>query len=446
MHPRHRATAIVAAMVAATGLGMSAAAAAPNKPADPQPGGSALPRAVPAAGTFYPTEVARLLGTPDAGSAVEPGARATVVAAGRAGLPSSGISAVVVNVAAVAGAADAALSFGPAGAAPAAPLLVAPAGTTRTVLLTLPLASTGAIDVATTASATVAVDLVGFYAADDTVIGSQGVSGGYQPVDVTRVFDTDRTQPLAAGARQVVAVDLGTAATPHTTALLVRATAKASQAAGGLTVGAADAISGPMSSVAFVAGAAASNLAVVPASTGADGRLDVAVTNTSGGTTGVALELVGFYDDGELGPNLRFRPLPQTRVVDTSTGLGTTALQPGRRATVTPSPSVVGDSTFGLVGVATATSAAGSAGLSVDRPDVTPSTDVDVAPGATSVSMQPEVAASRGLGLQARAGGPETGVTVDVTGSFEAYPPVTNPAARGWVAPVSGWQVSASPR
>ena len=389
----------------------------------------------------------RLLGTPDAGYAVEPGTRATVVAAGRAGLPSSGISAVVVNVAAVAGAADAALSFGPAGAAPAAPLLVAPAGTTRTVLLTLPLAATGAIDVVTTASATVAVDLVGFYAADDTVVGSQGVSGGYQPVDVTRVFDTDRTQPLAAGARQVVAVDLGTAATPHTTALLVRATAKASQAPGGLTVGAADAVVSPMSSVAFVAGAAASNLAVVPASTGADGRLDVAVTNTSGGTTGVALDLVGFYDDGALGPNLRFRPLPQTRVVDTSTGLGTTALQPGRRATVTPSPSVVGDSTFGLVGVATATPAG-----RVRRAQRGPSRTsrrrrTSTWPqGATSVSVQPEVSASRGLGLQARAGGPETGMTVDVTGSFEAYPPVTNPAARGWVAPVSGWQVSASPR
>ena len=445
MHPRHRATAIVAAMVAATGLGMSAAAAAPNKPADPQPGGWALPRAVSAAGTFYPTAVSRLLGTADSGYAVEPGTRATVVAAGRGGLPSSGISAVVVNVAAVAGAADAALSFGPAGAVPAAPLLVAPAGTTRTVLLTLPLAATGAIDVTTTASATVAVDLVGFYAADDTVLGSQGVSGGYQPVDVTRVFDTDRSQPLAAGARQVVAVDLGTAATPHTTALLVRASAKAAQTPGGLTVGAADAVVGPMSSVAFGAGAAATNLAVVPASTGADGRLEVAVTNASGGTTGVALDLVGFYDDGALGPNLRFRPLPQTRVVDTSTGLGTTALQPGRRATVTPSPSVVGDSTFGLVGVATATSAAGS-GLSVDSSERTPSADVDVAAGATSVAIQPEVSASRRLGLQARAGGAETGVTVEVTGSFEAYPPVTNPAARGWVAPVSGWQVSASPR
>ena len=92
------------------------------------------------------------------------------------------------------------------------------------------------------------------------------------------------------------------------------------------------------------------------------------------------------------------------------------------------------------------TPSGGSGGLSVDSPEATPSTDVDVTQGATSVPVQPEVSASRGLGLQARAGGPETGVTVDVTGSFEAYPPVTNPAARGWVAPVSGWQVSAGPR
>ena len=243
------------------------------------------------------------------------------------------MSAVVVNVAAVAGAADAALSFGPAGAATAAPLLVAPAGTTRAVLLTLPLAAVGALDVATTASATVAVDLVGF-AADDTVLEARASPAGTSRSMSARL--RHRPDPaMAAGARQIVAVDLGTFATPHTTALLVRATAKASQAPGALTVGSGDAVVSPMSSVPFAAGAPASNLAVVPASTGADGRLDVAVTNTSGGTTGIALDLVGFYDDGALS-RPRFRPLPQTRVVDTSTGLGTTSLQPGRRATVTP--------------------------------------------------------------------------------------------------------------
>jgi hypothetical protein len=275
------------------------------------------------------------------------------------------------------------------------------------------------------------------------VLGSLGVSGGYQPVDVTRVFDSDTAQPLAAGGRQLLAVDLGTAATPHTTALLVRATVKGAQASGTLTVG-STVEAAP--SVPFVAAVPASNLAVVAASADTDGRLDVAVTNASTGATGVAVDLVGFYDDGALGPNLRFRPLPQTRVVDTSSGLGTGALQPGRRTTVTPRDSVVGNSTFGLVGVATTTPAGGPAAVSVDSPEATPTTDVDVAAGATSVPVQTEVSAARGLALQSRAGSPPTGVTVDVTGSFEAYPPVTNPAARGWVAPVSGWQVSATAR
>ncbi|MEP6650569.1 MAG: hypothetical protein ABJA74_11770 [Lapillicoccus sp.] len=446
MHPRRRATAIVAAMVAAAGFGVPTAVAAPKKPADPQPGGSSLPHAVPSAGTFYPTKVARLLGSTETGYAVGPGTAVTVAVTGLAGLPSSGVSAVVVNVTAVAGAADAGLSFGPAGAPAAPPLLVAPAGSTRSVLLTLPLAATGALDVNTTAVATVSVDLVGFYAGDDTVLGSRGVSGGYQPVDVTRVFDTDQSQPLAAGTRQVVAVDLGTTATPHTTALLLRATAKGTQAPGTLALGSADAPVPLVPSVPFVAGAPASNLAVVSASSALDGRLDVAVTNGSTGATGVTIDLVGFYDDGALGPNLRFRPLPQTRVVDTSTGVGATALQPGRRATVTPSDGVVGDSTFGVVGVVTATPAGAPAGLTVDKPEATPTEDAEVAAGTTSVPVQAEVGASRGLGLQARTGSPPTDVTMDVTGSFEAYPPVTNPAARGWVAPVSGWQVSGTAR
>jgi hypothetical protein len=349
---------------------------------------------------------------------------------------------VVVNVVAAAGPADAALSFAPVGAPAPAPLLVVPAGATRSVLLTLPLAGTGGVEVSSTAPASVTADLVGFYASDDTVLGSQGVSGGYQPVDVTRLYDSDTAQPMAAGARQVVAVDLGSVATPHTTALLVRATAKGAQAPGTLTVGPA---ASAVPSVPFGAGSPASNLAVVPAATETDGRLDVDLTNASTGPAGVELDLVGFYDDGELGPNLRFRPLPQTRVVDTATGLGTTALEPGRRATVTPNEGVAGDSTFGLVGVVTAKAAGAPAGITVDAPEGAAS-DVEVAAGATSVAVQPEVGAARGLGLQTRSGSSSTDVSLEVTGSFEAYPPVTNPAARGWVAPVSGWQVAAEPR
>jgi hypothetical protein len=305
------------------------------------------------------------------------------------------------------------------------------------------------VQLVTTASVTASVDLVGFYAADDTVLGSQGVSGGYQPVDVTRLFDTGTSSPLAAGARQVVDVDLGTAATPHTTALLVRATATGAAVAGTLAVGSAGAAAGDVPSVPFAPGAPSSNLAVVPATTDADGRLAVALTNASTGPTGVTLDLVGFYDDGALGPNLRFRPLPQARVVDTSTGLGTTALQPGRPATVTPADGVVGDSTFALVGVVTATPAGGPSGLAVDAADAAdPSAPaaVDLAAGTTTVPVQAQVGSARDLGLVVRDGGAPTAVTVEVTGSFEAYPPVTNPAARGWVPAVAGWQISGTLR
>ena len=83
---------------------MSSAAALPTKQADPQPGGWALPRAVPAAGTFYPTT--RLQAPRHGGHRVCGGARHSGRRSPCPGVRVSrapGISAVVVNVAAVAG-------------------------------------------------------------------------------------------------------------------------------------------------------------------------------------------------------------------------------------------------------------------------------------------------------------------------------------------------------
>jgi hypothetical protein len=113
---------------------------------------------------------------------------------------------------------------------------------------------------------------------------------------------------------------------------------------------------------------------------------------------------------------------------------------------VTPGDAVVGDSTFALVGVVTTTSPGGPAGIDVDAPEAAAASDVEVGGGTTTVPVQAQVGAARGLGQRTRDGSAATGITVDVTGSFEAYPPVTNPAARGWVAAVSGWQVAATPR
>lgn len=447
MQPRRRAMTAVAAVAAAVAFVLTGASEAWARNGDSQPNGTTTPSAMPAAGTFYPVDVERLMGTTSGGYAVAPANPVTVAATGRAGLPSSGVSAVVLNVTASGVTGDPGLFFSPSGSpTPADPLVTVPAGTSRSTLLTVPLATAGAFDVAATGGdATVIADLVGFYAADDTVVASHGISGGYQPVDPARVYES-AGQPLTAGQRTVLAVDLGAAANPHTTALLLRVSATASAASGSLAVwrpgGAAT------DAVTFAAGSPSSNLAVVPVRADSDGSLDVGITNTSVGSTSVAIDVVGFYDDGALGPNLRFRPLPQSRVVDTRSGLGSGTLQPDQGATATTSTSIVGDSTFGLVGVVTATSVSAAA-LDIAA-DVTPSPTAGMVPvpagTPTSTAVQTEVGAGRGIGLRALDATAPLDLTFDVVGSFEAYPPVGSSASRGWVPPVSRWQISASVR
>jgi hypothetical protein len=446
MFLRRRAMAVVATTIAAAGIGLATAgpSLARSDERPPAAGGSLGPTAVPAAGTFYPVAPQRLLGSEAGGHAFGPGGVAGVSVAGHGGLPSSGVSAVLVNVITVADAAAAtSLSFAPTGSTAPAPLVTVPAGATSSTLLTVPLATAGAFDVTASSTATVSVDVVGFYAADDTVVASHGISGGYQPVETTRLYDSARTGPLGPRASARFAVDLGTAVNAHATALLLLVAVKGdTTTAGTLTVSSAG--GAPSGSVAFAAGRASSNLALVTANPHSVDLLDVVVSNTSAGAAGVDVDLLGFYDDGSLGPNLRFRPLPQTRVLDTLKALGVTSLQPGRRATLAPSRSVVGDSTFGLVGVLTG-SAGATTVLRLDDTEGTASDSVDVPLDTTPASLpvQPEVGARGRLSFTVPGGGPPVTAELDVVGSFEAYPPVGNPAARGWVPPVSSWQISA---
>ncbi len=452
MLPRPRALVLVAALVAATALGLSGALPAGAATADPRPGPAATPSAMPAAGTFYPTAPVRVLGTPTGGYAVTPASVAPVTTAGRPGLPSSGVSALMVNVVATAGAADVRIGLTATGGGSPASLLAVPADTTRSTLVTVPLATTSGFDVsAVGGAATVTADVLGFYAADDTVVAGYGLSGGYQPVETTPLFES-AAGAIPAGGRALLAVDLGSPVTAHTTALLVSVTSKDTTAPGSLSVTAASAPGDPggvlPATVSFAAGARAGNLALVPAEVDSSGRLGIAVTNLSAAPTGYALDLVGFYDDGGIGPDLRFRALPQTRVVDTATGLGgVSALTPGAGGRTTLGDAVVDDSTFALAGVVTATTAAAST-VGVLSPDavVTAASQVPVAAGTTSVAVQSEVGVGRDLGLLAGPGSSSMGLTLDVVGTFEAYPPVTNPAARRWVPPVSPWQISAVPR
>ncbi len=598
MRLRRRVLGTIAVTAAAVGLVMGNPASSQARTSDPIASGSPTPMARPAAGTFYPTDAERVVGGTSGGHQVSPNSPLTVSTASSAGLPSSGMSAVVANLTVTAGSSDVSVGAAPTvagGVAATLPgLLGVPAGTTRSSLLTIPLGPLGSFDVAVTGGvATVTADVVGFYAADDTVVAARGVSGGYQPITARRLVDATGAAAVPAGASKVIGVDLGSAANEHATALLVRVSARDTTAAGALTATAP--LIGPlvatpaapptsaqsaaestaqglphMAAVSFSPASPASNLAVIPARLGEDGTIGLEVGNVSMAPVGVVVDLVGFYDDGTIGPNLRFRPLPQTRVIDTRAGVAMTPLVSGRPQTVTPASTVVGDSTFGLVGVLTTTTAtATSVDVTPEAPETTePAGQVAagailVSAGSTSSAVQVEVATARTVAVgdetgtqsaqsapsvpsapsvasapppptapssptppstptpsstptasslptatslttvpplptatslttipplptvpplpplptvpplpAASAGTPAptasapappapgavptapaapvaqvpTQVTFDVVGSFEAYPPVVTPSSRGWVAPISGWQVGAVAR
>jgi len=427
---------------------------------------------------------------------------------GRPGLPTGGVSAVVLNVTTTATGPRAALlgirpGVGPLSTSRPLTSATVPSGGTRTTLVTVPLDPSGSLDVVTSAPAEVTLDLVGLYAADDTVVATLGPSGGYQPGDPVRLLgpgagagatspDPDRldptpspvptvdpalAQPVPARGVRRLAVDLGAEAAQHVTALLVRVSVVSSPAAGTVTVapgagaptGAAtptvvDPAAQPGDSIAAAAvvttptlslerGVTASNLAVVPAVLDDDGLIGLTVSNGVSGPVPVRVDLVGFYDDGGLGADLRFRALPDARLIDTRTAGGAGPLTDSGPA-VRPSADVVSDNTFGLVGSLTALTTAGRpTDVAVRRDDLDTAAlsptapppaagSVPVAAGDQATTpLQVEVGDSGGIVLTASTGPAQA--VVDVVGSLEAYPAVEDPSLRDWVPAVPAWQVRA---
>ncbi|GAA1903800.1 hypothetical protein [Lapillicoccus jejuensis] len=518
----------LAGLAAALLLGVAGPAALPTTgavaaTADPVPTTGSV------AGAFYPVPTTALLGTAARPAVLGAASTTTVGVTGRDGLPPAGVSAVVVNVTLEATSGRAALlalrpQAGPLATGSPLTSVTALPGRPTTTLATVPLDPDGGFSAVASAPARVHVDLVGLYAADDTVVAALGASGGYQPMSAVRVVgpgagaaapdssdasdasdtsdatdaggagdgpggtdatttpspqptvDTGLARPLAGGERRAVALDLGAATAPHVTALLLRVTALVVPSAGTVTLaadpgageptqvapatGVAASSAAPSPTLTLTAGATASNLAVVPAVVDGDGLLRLVLASTLTDRADVRVDLVGFYDDGGLGPDLRFRSLPVGRVVDTRVGLG--ASGPLTAATtLTPDTSVVGGDTFALVGTLTTLGARSAAGTAAGQVRAVPSDELGPAaapagpaPGGVpvpvgsqqSTPVQPEVGTDGSLALAAGGAGPRMQAVLDVVGSFEAYPEVADPSARGWVDAVPGWQVRALAR
>ncbi len=323
--PRARVLAVVTAAVAALAVG-----AGPSSAARGQDVAALAPTAT---GTYYalpsPT---RVIDTRKDGSRAPMTHRSTktLQIGGAVTVPSSGVSAVVVNLTATQTSRSGYMTLYPAGASrPTASSLNFPGGWTGANLVTVPLGADGKLAVFNYGgTAHLILDVLGWYAKDDSVQATRGMGAQFQPNesgDPDRLYDS-REDPAGAfvGGEEYVLTDTWSneAEADAVVAYALNITAVGATKPGVLTAYSGSGSLPTSSSVNYEPGVIAPNMTVVPASHPDATHTRFAIRNTSSGLVHMVVDRVGFYlRNGDGG--FRFRALAApTRILDTRTGNG----------------------------------------------------------------------------------------------------------------------------
>lgn len=310
-----------------------------RRPADP-----AQVAAVPlvANGGYVPVTPTRLLDTRLNFQSLGAGQRADVAVLGRAGVPSSGVTAVVLNVTAVGAVTDTHLRVWPAGTAmPHASSLNTDASRTQASMVTVGVGGEGKISFFNAAGTThYIVDVLGYYTTD------LGSSSRYTPVDPVRAFDSRSTPALSSG--DVRTVDVAAAlGVPAASLSSVTVNVTAIGATGpGYVVAYGAGVAPATSTVNLAPGADVANRAVVPV---VDGKIMVSLR---GSRAHVAVDVVGWYASPGVTTGTLFTPVQPARLLDSRS---TAAFGPQESRTATVTGSVVPPGAKALVGTLTAT-------------------------------------------------------------------------------------------
>ena len=276
--------------------------------------------------------------------ATKPGAGSTTVLPilGQQGIPSSGVSAVVLNVTGTEATAAGYVTVWPEGTAPTASNLnLERAGQTRANLVTVPVGSDGSVRLYTQSGVHLIADVFGYF-----VSASASSVGRLQVLTPGRLLDTRTGTKPGAGKTVTVAV-LGQQGVPASgvSAVALNVTATEATAAGYVTAWPDG--SQPSTSNLNIesAGQTIANQVVIPA--GADGSIRI---YTQSGTHLVA-DVTGWYTDSTAtsGTAGLFIPVTPYRVADTRSG---SRLGAG--------------STLTVLAAATGTAAAGRSGLAMN--------------------------------------------------------------------------------
>jgi hypothetical protein len=266
-------------------------------------------------------------GEPDAGKTLGAGGVVNIQVSGTGsgsdGVPTSGVTAVALNVTALGGAVGSFLTVWPQGTTrPVASNLNFAALQTVANLVIVPLGSTGQVSIYNQAGSTnVVVDVAGWFgpAAPASTAG-QYVSAEYP----TRIADTrtNSGEPDAGetlGARSTMTVTgFSEAPVSSASALVLNVTVTGTQDPGYLSVYSAAGSRPVTSNLNWAAGGTVAARVITPA----DSSDEVKIYNASVGSVNVIVDEVGWFTAaGDSGGGL-FTPLSPARIADTRSGSG----------------------------------------------------------------------------------------------------------------------------
>jgi outer membrane protein assembly factor BamB len=276
----------------------------------------------PAAGGYGPVAPARLLDTRTSLGghlgALGPRQSLTLKVAGRGGIPSSGATAVALNLTVAKPTTGGYLTAFPSGTSrPPTSSLNFTAGQTLSNTALVPLGADGSVTVYNSSGTThVVVDAQGWFA------GGAPAAGGFGPVAPVRLLDT-RTglggHLGALGPQQALTLQVaGRGGVPSSgaAAVALNLTVAKPTTGGYLTAYPAGTSRPPTSSLNFTAERTLSNTGLVPL--GADGS--VTIYNSSG-STHVVVDAQGWFADGAPAAG-GYGPVAPARLLDTRTSLG----------------------------------------------------------------------------------------------------------------------------
>ena len=391
----------------------------------------------------YHAQVGRVMDTRSGAGvrrgAVGPRGTVTLKVAGRAGVPASGVSAVVLNLTVTGGSVGGYVTAYPAGQTrPTASSINFTKGWTGANLVTVPLGTDGSVTFYNNSGTVQLVaDIVGYYVGTTTFGQSDG-SDYFSITPPYRMFDsrTDWGYPLKGGYYVQLHLGFGDAFNPRVKALAVTVTVTGATGTGYLAVLPYEP-TGPLStsSLNYTKGDTIANMSVA-STTLADynGTMypTFYIANVAGRSTSVhvIVDVVGVYgtsEEGDYGD--RFKPVRPTRIVDTRSDLGLASIGARVDRTVPAPVSVAGRDTWSLVGNLTGVLPTSKTYLKLWDTGAAPTTS------ALNLDAKQVRANSAWTGLSAantfnmRNYTGSLDVVYDVSGSFELFPGTTDTLA-----------------